>query len=58
MFNRPLGQGVNQNTLVDSPFFQQDNQPPEFNPVPQNAFLLLNGQPFKLLNGNYFELLK
>ena len=57
MLNRPLGAGVSQNPLVESPFFQQDDIGSGFNPIPPNGFVLLNNQGFNLLNGQAFLLL-
>lgn len=57
MLNRPLGAGISQNPLVESPFFQQDDIGSNFNPIPPDGFLLLNNQGFNLLNGGAFLLL-
>ena len=57
MFIRPLGQGIVQNPLVDSPYIQQNNIGIGSSPPAGNNFLLLNGSPMLLLNGNNLGLL-
>jgi hypothetical protein len=51
--------GVSSNPLVDSPYVQQDNIGMSFvPPVPPDAFLLLDGGNFELLDGDDFTLLE
>lgn len=52
--NRP---GPGNNPLVDSPYFDQYNLSPAFNPITGLDFLLLDGDGFYLLDGDKFELL-
>lgn len=53
---RTGGFGLVDNPLIDSPF--EENNAPDDGGVPAiNEFLLLNGFPFLLLNGNHLSLL-
>lgn len=49
--------GVANNPLTDTPYFQQNNLQPSFNPVGPYNFLLLTGENFDLLSGEEFDLL-
>ena len=49
--------GVNANPLIDSPYFQQNNLHPAYNPISELDWLLLDGDKFVALSGEDLEFL-